>query len=700
MLTKTCTKLTADLSVEEFETYETTIQSYKKQYEAIQDILDGLVEEKNLEQERDYRFNIYEQIQGMIVTISKFRKDLGRSKPATPVPPTLCTTSNINFVSYQEDESFLNFVKRLETFMFLKGSSDNKTKVYTLLHALTPQLHEKLYDIYTPENPLDKDYDELVRSLQDYLEPRPSTWALQNKFINRSQDSNESVLQFSTELKKLSKYCEFKCGNCQSCTADAFLNLQFIRGLRDPDIRTRILQDKTTNNFKDVLNLAMSVEISKIENDQMNETKATSAGLNQLPTYQTVSNTARNEQRDKIVARQNLTKQNKPVYQDNMTRFSSMKGKCYRCGDLNHRASDCKFRNEYCRRCNKLGHIGKVCMSSSGGERKIHLVEEGDDEESDNQYEIYKLQSTKTDKFMIEVDLEKKHVHMEIDTGAALSSISLDDYKKLNLDNRIFKTNIQMKTYTGEIIKPRGVCFVKCTYKKQEFIGKLVIINQRVDPIFGRDWIREVSLDWAEIKNVKSTEAKTEVKRLEDVLTKYEDVFQDKIGTIPSELGHLELKPDATPIFHPPRPVPYSKKLKVEQELERLEKENIITRIDHSNWGTPIVPITKPNGDVRVCADYKVTLNSSIQDFNYPIPRIEDIFAQMNGGRYFCTLDLNKAYLHYKMDDESAILQCLSTHKGLFKVNRLMFGVKVAPGMWQKFMDKTLQGIAGVQCFF
>lgn len=212
-----------------------------------------------------------------------------------------------------------------------------------------------------------------------------------------------------------------------------------------------------------------------------------------------------------------------------------------------------------------------------------------------------------------------------------------------------------------------------------------------------RDWIREVNLDWAEIKTVRSVE----VSRLEDILKKYDDVvFSDKIGTIPSERGHLELKEGVTPVFYPPRPVPYLRKLKIEAEFERLEKEGIMSRVDHSDWGTPIVPIEKPNGEIRICADYKITLNKCIQDFSYPIPRIDDIFSEMNGGKYFCTLDLSKAYLHYAMDDESAMLQCLSTHRGLFKVNKLMFGVKVAPGMWQKFMDKMLQGVKGVQCFF
>ncbi|XP_026679437.1 uncharacterized protein K02A2.6-like isoform X1 [Diaphorina citri] len=142
------------------------------------------------------------------------------------------------------------------------------------------------------------------------------------------------------------------------------------------------------------------------------------------------------------------------------------------------------------------------------------------------------------------------------------------------------------------------------------------------------------------------------------------------------------------------------RKEKIEKELDRLEKDGILAKVEHSDWGTPIVHIDKPNGDIRICADYKVTLNKCIQDMNYPIPRIDDVFAQMNGGKHFCTLDLSKAYLHYEMDEQSAMLQSLSTHKGVYRVNRLMFGVKVAPGLCQQFMDKLLQGVPGVQCFF
>ncbi|XP_054279897.1 uncharacterized protein K02A2.6-like [Macrosteles quadrilineatus] len=146
--------------------------------------------------------------------------------------------------------------------------------------------------------------------------------------------------------------------------------------------------------------------------------------------------------------------------------------------------------------------------------------------------------------------------------------------------------------------------------------------------------------------------------------------------------------------------MPYALQEKVEKELERLETLSIITRVESSDWGTPIVPVVKPNGSVRICADYKVTLNKVIKDEHYPIPRIDDIMPKMHCGKIFCTLDISNAYLHMEMDEDSATMQTISTHKGLFKVNRLMFGVKVAPLLWQRFMDKTLHNLEGVQCFF
>ncbi|KAI5738960.1 hypothetical protein M8J77_013245 [Diaphorina citri] len=482
------------------------------------------------------------------------------------------------------------------------------------------------------------------------------------------------------------------------------LKLQFIRGLKDKNIRTKLLQDKKNFKFKEILEIASTIELLQeecklmdtSENKNLFQVKSDSNNVPKL-------NTAGNSNRQQYLSR----RRRRPSV-STVQFMSSFSGKCFRCGSSGHRANTCKFRNEFCRKCDKLGHVAKVCRSRPAqrqGKGTHQMVDDQEDITDQNVYEIRKINSLNalknSDKIMIGVQIEGKPVSLELDTGAALSTMSYNDYKQLHCDKKLYKTNVQLRTYTGEIIRTKGVTFVHCTYKNQNFLGKLYIIDQDVDPIFGRDWLKEIKMDWAEIRIIKLENSDIS-HRLDQLLHKYEDVFKEdiKFKIVPNETVHIELKPDVQPIYMKPRPVPYSRKKAIEEELDHMERTGIITKIEHSDWGTPIVPVEKPNGSVRICADYKSTINKVIKDFNYPIPRIEDIYAQMNGGKFFCTLDLSKAYFHLGMDDESATLQAISTHKGIFRVNRLMFGVKIAPGKWQQLMDKVLQGIEGVQCFF
>ena len=66
------------------------------------------------------------------------------------------------------------------------------------------------------------------------------------------------------------------------------------------------------------------------------------------------------------------------------------------------------------------------------------------------------------------------------------------------------------------------------------------------------------------------------------------------------------MKENPIPMFHRPRPLPLDLKAKVEKELDRQVKLGIIQKVDVSEWGTPIVPVVKPSGALRLCGDYKV----------------------------------------------------------------------------------------------
>ena len=115
-----------------------------------------------------------------------------------------------------------------------------------------------------------------------------------------------------------------------------------------------------------------------------------------------------------------------------------------------------------------------------------------------------------------------------------------------------------------------------------------------------------------------------------------------------------------------------------------------------SDWAAPIVPVLKQDGSVRICGDYRVTVNMAARTESYPLPRIDDLFASLNGGKTFTTLDLAHAYQQILLDEESRKLVVINTHKGLFRYNRLPFGVASAPAIFQRTIEGILRGIPHV----
>ena len=108
------------------------------------------------------------------------------------------------------------------------------------------------------------------------------------------------------------------------------------------------------------------------------------------------------------------------------------------------------------------------------------------------------------------------------------------------------------------------------------------------------------------------------------------------------------------------------------------------------------MPVEKSDGNVRICGDYKVTVNRDAKLDKYPIPRIDDLFTRLAGGQRFSKLDLSHAYQQIQLDPDSRKYVTINTHKGLFTYNRLPFGVASAPSIFQRVMESVLQGIPGV----
>lgn len=173
----------------------------------------------------------------------------------------------------------------------------------------------------------------------------------------------------------------------------------------------------------------------------------------------------------------------------------------------------------------------------------------------------------------------------------------------------------------------------------------------------------------------------------------FSDVFEELLGEFNVNKVSLRVEENALPIFCKARPLPLAWKSKVETKLKDLIKSGVLERADNSDWGTPLVPILKPNGDLRICGDYKVALNKCLLDFRYPLPRIDEIFASLEGGELFTRLNLFNAYNQLVLGDESQLLCAWSAHIGTLKVKRLPFGVKTATAIFQKTMETLFRDI-------
>ena len=146
------------------------------------------------------------------------------------------------------------------------------------------------------------------------------------------------------------------------------------------------------------------------------------------------------------------------------------------------------------------------------------------------------------------------------------------------------------------------------------------------------------------------------------------------------------------------RPVPYALREAKEAELNKLEENGVIVKVEQSDLASPIVVVPRSDGSVRICGDYKVTINQVVDDEQYPLPTAQDLYSTLAGSKVFTKLDLTHAYAQMSVDEASRKYLSINTHKGLYAYTKLPYGVKSAPKIFQATMDKILAGVEKCVC--
>ena len=559
-----------------------------------------------------------------------------------------------------ELECITSYIERLNLFLAANDIADRK-RVPVLLSVIGAKIYTLLRNLMAPTLPQDATFDDLVKILKTHFEPQPVIIAERFHFHRRTQAVGETISDYIAQLRKLTLHCKY------GDHLDDALRDQFVCGIRNDAIQKRLLSEPDLTLIK-AMQIAQGMEAADQTAKALKGTEA-------------------------VV--QKVT--------------SSKPSLCYRCGRTNHTSSDCKFKDAKCHKCGKIGHIATVCRSrpkqysnftrhNSGHHRNSQLKAKWINAEKTEDIEevpLYTIWKRAAHPITVDVSVNNKLLLMEVDTGAAVSIISENTQKRMFPEATLHPTSVLLKTYSGERLAVIGELQTQVHYKDQTKVLNLLVVEGDGPSLLGRDWLKHIQLDWKQITTIVQETHGT----LNALLQTHVELFKDELGTANSVQVRLQVKPDAQPKFCKARPVPFAIKSAIEQELDRLESSGILEKISHSDWAAPIVAVPKKDGKFRICGDYKVSVNQVLEVDQYPLPKPEDLFATLAGGKKFSKLDLSQAYQQLPLNEESMSYAVINTHKGLYRYTRLPFGIASAPAVFQKFMDTMLQGIPHVICF-
>ena len=520
-----------------------------------------------------------------------------------------------------DNETISAYLERFDLFVQANGVANDK-KVPVFLSVLSGKIYALLRNLDLPAFPKDKSLEELTQELKNHFEPKKVVILERFNFYCREQQSGESIATYVAELRRLATDCAF------NDYLNEVLCDKFVCGLRSEATQQRLLVEKDLT-FTKAVEIAQGMEAAARDTQLF---KNNGGAINKF------------------------THANRQQKADAMGKPEKPHKPCYRCGKSNHTATQCKFREATCHKCQRKGHIASVCKSvqtnpNNEGRRPNARPRDrtqridcdaNPEQDEDNDLPICRVSNPSSHPITVELQVNKKILLMEVDTGASVSVISMNTYKKLFPNTSLNASTLRLKTYTGEPMPEAGEIGVEVQYGSQMCTLSLTVVECSGPSLFGRDWLRHLTLDWKTTGLATLDTSRTEVEALQK---KYKEVFSPGLGTLRNFKAHITVKQGACPVFHRPRSVPLALKEAIEIELARLESEGVIDKVNQSEWAAPIVAVPKQNGKLCICGDYKVTINNYVEVDTHPLPKPQDLFALLAGGKKFTKIDLSHAYL-------------------------------------------------------
>ena len=292
------------------------------------------------------------------------------------------------------------------------------------------------------------------------------------------------------------------------------------------------------------------------------------------------------------------------------------------------------------------------------------------------------------------VTVQGTKLYFIVDNGAGRAMVGMPTY--LALPDRPPLRPIP-KLFHGwdssMVINVAGYCGVRVNYKGRQHHLPLLVAKGDGPNLLGRNWFKALGFALVETEGINEV---IDFNSVLDMVKTFPAVSSPSIGCYKGQPVHIHVDPLKPPKYHRARDVKLPLVTKVQDAIQDNVERGIWVPVDHSTWASGIVPVPKSNGDLRLCADYKSTVNPAIAADPYKSPATDVVLDQLAGGKYFAEIDLKEAYAQIPVDEETSFLLAVNTPAGLHRVTRLPYGIKVAPAIFQRIMDGLLGGIKNV----
>lgn len=592
------------------------------------------------------------------------------------------------------------WLDRFENYLAAMDIKEATRKRAMLIHFAGEDVYKIFRTLDETGEP--KDYGVAKAKLTEHFKPQQNIEYERYVFRRTHQQASETLDQYHTRLKQLASTCEF-------ADVSAEIKSQIILNGNSSRLRRRALRDPKLT-LKELLDLGRAMQTSEAHASGMERNQETGS----------VNNIRKSQHSQQSDTDQPRWRRNGSTNRNNELRKDQRKTTCFNCGGIfpHPKEKPCPAKGKTCRACNKQNHFAKHCKTTkrlqATSKNNVNNVlykqsPQSDVSSSDDEY-LFTVQqqpvnSTKEGSTDAQNKLPKTtvkfgtiEIRMLIDSGASVNIIDKTAYHILS--RKIPSINLQpskvkLTPYGCDTpIEVMGQFQTAVESKHKITNGTFYVVNKASGSLLSYETARELEL--IRVEDVNSVQSKQTTKQQD--LPDNTD-YSRGIGKLKDHQVKIHIDESVKPVAQRHRRIPFHMRKKVEAALDELEKKDIIEKTSGPTpWVSPIVVFPKPKNpnEVRICVDMRKA-NMAVQRERHLTPTVDEIINDLNGACVFSKLDLRSGYHQLELAPESRYITTFSTHKGLYRYKRLLFGLSSAAEVFQHTIQNVLNGIPNVK---